>query len=63
MAASVNGNVPLNYEKAIVSVDLEEKWQAAMQNEINSLKKNMVFIASTFWKTINKKQMVFRYKA
>ena len=35
MAASVNGNVPLNYEEAIFSADAE-KWQAAMQNDFKS---------------------------
>ena len=35
-AASVNGNVPLNYEEAVFSTDAE-KWHAAMHNEFNSL--------------------------
>ena len=39
MVASVNGNVPLNYEETFLSVD-SEKWQAAMQNEFNSLVDN-----------------------
>ena len=36
MAASVNGNVPLDYEEAILSADAE-KWQAAMQIEFKNL--------------------------
>ena len=36
MAASVNGNVTLNYEDKILSADAEN-WQAAMQNEFKSL--------------------------
>ena len=36
MAASVNGNVRINYEEATLSTDAE-KWQAAMQNEFKSL--------------------------
>ena len=41
MAASVNGNVPLNYEEAILSPDAE-KWQTAMQNEFKSLVENKI---------------------
>ena len=36
MATSVNGNVPLSYEEAILSADAE-KWKAAIQNEFKSL--------------------------
>ena len=39
MAASVNGNVPLNYDEAILSADAE-KWQAAMQKESKGLGEN-----------------------
>ena len=39
MAASVNGNVPLNYEEAILSADAE-KSQAAMQMEFKNLVEN-----------------------
>ena len=43
MAASVNGNIPLNYEKAISSSDVE-KWQIARQNELNSHLENKTWI-------------------
>ena len=39
MAASVNGNVPFNYEETILSADAEKR-QAAMQNEFKSLAEN-----------------------
>ena len=39
MTASVNGNVPLNYEEAILSAGAG-KWQAAMKKEFSSLVEN-----------------------
>ena len=55
MAASVNVNVPLNYDEAILSADAEKR-QAAMRNEIKSLvEKNMVSCGFIFWKTINER--------
>ena len=36
MAVRVNGNVPFNYEEAILSADVEKK-HAAMLYEFNSL--------------------------
>ena len=38
MAASVNGNVPINYEEAILSAD-SENWQAAKQKNSVVLRK------------------------
>ena len=43
MVASVNGNVPLNYEEVILSADAE-KWQAAMQKEFKSLLENKTWV-------------------
>ena len=39
IAASVNGNVPLDYDEAIWSADAEKR-QAPMQNEFKSLVEN-----------------------
>ena len=62
MAASVNGNVQLNYEEAILSADAE-KWQAAMQNEFKSLvKKTWDLVAVPSGKPLTKSKWVFDIK-
>ena len=63
MAASVNGNVPLNYEETILSADAE-KWQAAMQIEFKILVENKtwVLVALPFGKPLTKGKWVFDIK-
>ena len=63
MVASVNGSVPLPYEKAIFSADAE-KWQAAMQKEFNSLVENKLWdcVALPSGKKLTKAKWVFNKK-
>ena len=63
LAASVNGNVPLNYEEAILSADAE-KWQAALQKEFRSLVENRKWdqVASSSGKYLTKGKWVFDIK-